>query len=49
MLVSSPSAPEARSAEGDEGGEAALVSSAADLYQAVTHFYGQSGLIKILG
>ena len=30
MLVS---APEARSAEGDEGGEAALVSSAADLYQ----------------
>lgn len=30
MLVS---APEARSAEGDEGGAAALVSSAADLYQ----------------
>ena len=31
------SAPEARSAEGDEGGAAALVSFAADLYQRQAH------------
>lgn len=36
------SAPEARSAEGDEGGAAALVSLAADLFKTVTYFYGHS-------
>ena len=38
MLVS---APEARSAEGAEGGVSRPVSEAADLFKTVTYFYGQ--------